>query len=197
MSVEGDEISAEDRRGLGPLGRFKSPNRAVAVATAVFAGALIPWIVLLALTLPPRYDAGHWRILWVGYDVAEVLVLGFAAWASWFRRQILIPISLVAAVLLFCDAWFDIVTSWGRRDQWVTLATGLGAEIPLGLFFLWLCRLLVLRSIRAFHQALDDGVATPHLLAQTFLFLPVRPRAAPPLSESSDDAEGIGGNVGD
>jgi hypothetical protein len=148
MSLESDELSPEERHGLGPLGRFKRPNRAVAVATAVMAGALIPWIILLGFTLPPRYDAGHWRLLWVGYDVAEVAVLAFAAWAAWFRRQILITISLVAAVLLFCDAWFDIVTSWGRRDQWVTLATGLGAEIPLGLFFLWLFRLLVLRTFR-------------------------------------------------
>ena len=163
--------------------------------TAVLAGGLIPWIVLLALTLPPRYDAGHWRVLWVGYDVAEVLVLTFAAWAAWFRRQILIPISLVTAVLLFCDAWFDIVTSWGHRDQWVTLATGLGAEIPLGLFFLWLCRLLVLRSIRAFHEALGDGVATASLLGQTFLFLPVqRSRTSSP-SKASDRAEDPSGEA--
>ncbi len=192
MSVARDEIPPDDPRALGPLGRFKSPNRAVAIATAVLAGGLIPWIVLLALTLPPRYEAGHWQVLWVGYDVAEVLMLAFAAWASWFRRQILIPISLVTAVLLFCDAWFDIVTSWGHGDQWVTLATGLGAVIPLGLFFLWLSRLLVLRSIRAFHEALGDGVATAELLRQTLLFLPVQQHDTSSRSRSDgmDDSSG-------
>ena len=48
--------------------------------TAVLALGLIPWIVFLALTLPPQYDATHWQLLWVGYDVAEVSVLAFAAW---------------------------------------------------------------------------------------------------------------------
>jgi hypothetical protein len=193
MSVDRDEISPEDRRALGPLGRFKSPNRAMAIGTAVLAGGLVPWIVLLGLTLPPRYDAGHWRVLWVGYDVGEVLVLAFAAWAAWFRRQILIPISLVTAVLLFCDAWFDIVISWGHRDEWVTLATGLGAEIPLGLFFLWLCRLLIRRSIQAFHEALGDDVATAQLLGQTFLFLSVPQRRSSPVSDSSDGAKDLSG----
>jgi hypothetical protein len=158
----------------------------MATGTAVLAGGLIPWIVLLGLTLPPRYEAGHWRVLWVGYDVGEVLVLAAAAWAAWFRRQILIPISLVTAVLLFCDAWFDIVTSWGHRDQWVTLATGFGAEIPLALFFLWLCRLLTRRTIRAFHEALGDDVTMPQLLGQEFLFLSVPQSRTSPPSRSPD-----------
>jgi len=30
---------------------------------------LIPWIVLLAITLPRRYSAAHWSAAWVGFDV--------------------------------------------------------------------------------------------------------------------------------
>ena len=32
----------------------------------------------------------------------------------------------------------DILTSIGHKDQWITLATGLGSELPLALFFFWL-----------------------------------------------------------
>lgn len=151
------------------LGRFGAPTRVVAVATMVIAIALIPWIVGLGFTLPPRYDAGHWRLLWIGYDTAEVAVLAFVAWAAWSRRQILGAAALVSAVLLLCDAWFDIVTSWGHKDQWVTFATGVGAEIPLALFFLWLYRHLLLRSLAAYHALAGDGVVVGHLHAARFI----------------------------
>jgi hypothetical protein len=148
-----------------------SPNRVLAFAALVVVVALIPWIILLGFTLPPRYTAGHWRLLWIGYDVAEVTVLSLVAWTAWFRRQALGTVALVAAILLFCDAWFDIVTSWGHRDQWVTLATGLGVEIPLGLFFLWLYRRLILRSMEAFHSVAHDGVVTTRFFTAPFIFL--------------------------
>ena len=37
--------------------------------------ALIPWTILLGLTLPPKYDAGHWNLLWAGFDVGLLFVL--------------------------------------------------------------------------------------------------------------------------
>src|SRR5579875_2380703 len=174
------------------LSHRAQPNRVIAVATMLMAVALIPWIVFLGLSLPPRYDAGHWRLLWIGYDVAEVGVLAFAAWAAWSRRQILGSTSLVAAILLFSDAWFDIVTSWGHRDQWVTLATGLGVEIPLGIFFLWLHRALVLRALRAFHDAAHDGLVTSRLLDAPFVEAVTAVRAE--VSSPEDAAESAPGH---
>lgn len=54
----------------------------------VAAMALIPWRILLGLTLPPKYDAGHWNLLWTGFDVGLFFVLGYAAWAAWFRGEL-------------------------------------------------------------------------------------------------------------
>lgn len=170
MTLGGDSGQAITHGRPRLLARFGAPNRAVALLMLVIAVCLIPWIILLGFTLPPRYDAGHWPLLWIGYDVAEVAVLAFAAWAAWFRRQILAGTALVVAVLLFVDAWFDIVTSWGHSDQWVTLATGLGAEIPLALFFLWLYRTLILRSLAAFHEAAHDGIVTTRIVDSPFVF---------------------------
>ncbi len=120
------------------------------------AAVLIPWTIFLGLTLPPKYDAGHWRFLWTGFDAALITVLLLAAWAAWFRRQILAAIAMVAGTLLFCDAWFDMVTSFGHRDEWLTMLTGFGAELPLGVFFFWLYRRMALVTMSALPQ--DAGV---------------------------------------
>jgi hypothetical protein len=160
-------LHAGEQRVLAHVG---TPNRALAAVTLVLALGLILWIIFLGFTLPPRYDATHWQLLWIGYDAAEVAVLGFVAWAAWFRRQILAAAALVTAVLLFSDAWFDIVTSWGHRDQWMTLATGLAVEIPLAIFFVWLYRRVVMRSLAAFHEVAHDGVVTSRLVDSPFVF---------------------------
>ena len=153
------------------VAHFWSPNRVLAIGTLILAAALVPWIIFLGFTLPPHYTARNWQLLWIGYDAAEVTVLILVAWTAWFRRQFLGTVSLVAAVLLFCDAWFDVVTSWGHHDQWVSLATAIGAEMPLGLFFLWLYRQLILRSLTAFHRIAHDGVVTTRLFDAPFVFL--------------------------
>ena len=66
---------------------------------------------------PAKYNAGHWNLLWAGFDIGLLCVLGYAAWAAWFRRQILAATAIVAGTLLLCDAWFDVITSMGHRDQ--------------------------------------------------------------------------------
>ena len=117
---------APARRGPGHRLHLALPRGAQVLATAflALAAVLVPWTVFLGLSLPPKYDAGHRNILWTGFDVALIVVLGYAAWATWFHRQILATTAIVAGILLLCDAWFDIVTSIGRPDQWVTLLTG-------------------------------------------------------------------------
>ena len=122
----------------------------------VSATALIIWTIFLGLTLPRKYDAGHWDLLWTGFDVGLFCVLGYAAWAAWFRRQVLATTAIVAGTLLLCDAWFDVITSIGHRDQWLTLVTGFGGELPLAVFFFWLYRRIVLGTLGAFHQLLGD-----------------------------------------
>ena len=127
-----------------PRRRFRfhrASSRRAQVAPPVFlAGAvfLIPWTVFLGLTLPPKYDARNWGVLWTGFDAALISVLLLAAWAARYRRRSLATITIVAGTLLICDAWFDMVSSFGNRDDWLTLLTGFGGELPLGLLFLWL-----------------------------------------------------------
>jgi hypothetical protein len=154
----------------------------MSTAFLTMAGVLVPWTVLLGLSLPPKYDAGHWNLLWTGFDVGLIVVLGYAAWAAWFRRQVLAATAIVAGTLLLCDAWFDIVTSLGRPDEWVTLATGLGVELPLAGFFLWLYRRIVLRTMAAFVELTGSGPPPRRLRDAQILFLATRP---PAVSEAS------------
>jgi hypothetical protein len=159
--------------------RLGRRDRLIATVFLVLAGGLVPWTVFLGLSLPPKYDAGHWDVLWTGFDAALIGVLAYAAWAAWFRRQIVATTAIVAGTLLMCDVWFDIVTSIGHRDQWVTLLTGLGGELPLAVFFFWLYRRILLRSLAAFHEALGDGPPPRRLRDAHILFLSTKPAAAP------------------
>jgi hypothetical protein len=93
--------------------------------------ALIPWIVVLALTLPRRYVANHWTLAWVGFDVALLCALATTAWAAWRRRQVVIIAALVTGTMLVLDAWFDIVTDSTTRDLIISIITAAFAELPL------------------------------------------------------------------
>jgi hypothetical protein len=154
----------------------------------VAATALIVWTIFLGMTLPRKYDAGHWDLLWTGFDIGLFCVLGYAAWAAWFRRQVLATTAIVAGTLLLCDAWFDIITSIGHRDQWLTLLTGLGGELPLAVFFFWLYRRIVLSTLATFHQLLGYELPPRRLRDVEILRLPTRPEAheAVTLAESEE-----------
>lgn len=160
----------------------------LAVAFLAMAAVLIPWTVFLGVSLPPKYNAGHWNILWTGFDVALIAVLGYAAWAAWFHRQVLATTAVVAGTLLLCDGWFDIMTSIGRSDQWVTLLTGFGVEIPLAIFFLWLYRRIVLGAITTLYQLAGTEPPPRRLREAHMMRLPAR--VAAPDSETATDASG-------
>jgi hypothetical protein len=137
----------------------------------VCAVGLIPWTVFLGFSLPGKYDARHWKLLWAGFDVVLLCVLGYAGWAAWFRRQILATTAIVAGTLLLCDAWFDIITSIGNSDEWVSLLTGFGAEIPLAVFFLCLYRHIILRTLEALQLRMNAGPPPRRLRDAQILYL--------------------------
>lgn len=121
---------------------------------------LIPWIGLLAITLPPQYQAGHWQAAWIGLDLALLTGLALTAWAAWRRRQIVILLATITATLLTCDAWFDLATASTPVDLTVSAASAVFAELPLAsALFLLTHRLLhlTIRTVRAAtgHTRLD------------------------------------------
>jgi hypothetical protein len=120
-----------NRRHAAPpkdiTGRVRALTRLLSVAVA----GLLVWIVVLGVSLPTANATRQWRLLWIGYDTAELAVLAVTLWAVYRSRQLAIPAALIAGTLFACDAWFDVVLSWGTRGWWFSLATAVLVELPL------------------------------------------------------------------
>src|SRR6476646_4639992 len=116
------------------------PRRWVAPLLALGAAVLIPWTLVLAYRLPARHTSEHWDVAWVGFDL--VLALSLAATGLTIaRRSAWAPsAAAVAATLLFCDAWFDVVLASGHDGQVEAILEAVLVEIPLAIFLVWLAR---------------------------------------------------------
>ncbi|MDL4815274.1 hypothetical protein [Actinomadura opuntiae] len=110
---------------------------------------LIPWTVVLGFTLPQHYKAEQWGAAWIGFDVALTAAFAFTAFAVWRRLQIAILGQIITGTLLVCDAWFDVMLSWGSGEFIVSVATALLGELPLAVLMFVGARTLVLTTVRA------------------------------------------------
>lgn len=118
-------------------------RRRVIEAMLVACLTLFAWIIVLAITLPRKYDAVHWNVAWVGFDVAELLGLAATAWAAWKRRAIIVLFGTATATLLIADAWFDLTTARTNDFLQSALLASLG-ELPGALFLLYVVRRVVI-----------------------------------------------------
>ena len=113
-----------------PSSRWLRRTREVRIAVMVGAAALlVPWIGYLALTLPRRYVAHNWDSTWVGFDVLLLAMIVATAVLGYLRRQLIVVTAFATAVLLVCDAWFDVMTAHGD-DRVLSIVTALLVELP-------------------------------------------------------------------
>jgi hypothetical protein len=120
-----------------PARQRERRRRLLAGAALTAAAVLCAWTIGLIVTLPQHEVVEQWRLVWVGFDVAEVAGFATTGWAALRRRQLVIPAALVTGTLLLCDAWFDVVLSWGSDEELLSLLTAFLVEIPLALL-LWM-----------------------------------------------------------
>src|SRR4051812_32854626 len=122
--------------------RLIAPRRAVGrwimPVYALFAVAIVPWIVWLAWTLPERSVSAHYRLAWVGFDVLLCGALARTAYLAWRRSPFLVNVASATAALLVVDAWFDVTTSPGGQDLLVSTLLALLVELPLAVLSLLL-----------------------------------------------------------
>ncbi|WP_369391560.1 hypothetical protein AB5J72_31065 [Streptomyces sp. CG1] len=81
------------------------------VAPAAAAVLLVPWMVVLAVTLPGSTKVDNWPLAWIGLDV--LMTAGCAATALLGLRgdaRARLTASATASVAVL-DAWFDITTA--------------------------------------------------------------------------------------
>lgn len=123
-------------------------GRRHAFAIVMFTGslALIAWIGILASTLPDHHSDEQWRAAWVGFDIALVIGMLVTAYGAWNRRQFVALSCVVTAALLFCDAWFDVVLSWGTSNLPWAILMAVVAEIPFGAFLFYSATRVIRRS---------------------------------------------------
>jgi hypothetical protein len=174
------QMSAEERAALArslaaleaelpsPTGGDRRRRRLVVMLAAASAG-LIPWTILLAVTLPRRYVAGHWAVTWVGFDIVLLAFLGLTAWLAWRRRQAVVVTAFIAGTLLTCDAWFDITTASGRADTIYAIASAALLELPLAALLFGVAHHLLGHAVHR-ARAGQGGAGPPAALHRLPLF---------------------------
>jgi methylated-DNA-[protein]-cysteine S-methyltransferase len=127
-------------------GQPRLVRRAQLVAIGA-AAILLPWCVLLFVSLPATARASNWALAWTGLDVAEAIAAVVTA-VLLGRGDSRASLSAMAgATLLLADAWFDLCTSAPGAGRALAIADAAGLELPLAAAAIWLAvRLLAERD---------------------------------------------------
>ena len=104
---------------------------------------LLPWCVLLFLTLPATTHAEHWSLAWTGLDGAEA-VAALATAALLTRSDPRAGLTAAAGgAFLVTDAWFDVCTSAPGLGQCLAVSEAIFVELPLAAAAFWLAAKLI------------------------------------------------------
>jgi hypothetical protein len=128
-----------------PRLRHHRRGRLVALAVGLF---LLPWCVVLGMTLPAGTFVPNWSLAWVGLDLAEAVAALLTA--RLLRRgspRASIP-AMAGAGLLFADAWFDVCTSAAGTARLLAVGEAVLVELPLAAAAIWLAVTLTRSKLR-------------------------------------------------
>ena len=140
--MSADSVSGADRaNGTTVDGAVVTPPRNVPHWTGWLLLALgvftLPWTANLAIDLPDKSEAAHYNASWVGFDLLLCALLIRTGWSLLRRRAYVEVTAAMTAVMLFIDAWFDVLSAPTAKEFAVALALALCVELPLGFFCLW------------------------------------------------------------
>ena len=103
--------------------------------------ALVPWTVYLAVTLPNRHlQTGYYALAWAGFDVALAVLLTATGYGLMRQKLWVQSTATAAATMLFCDAWFDILSARDSRERLVAVLLALAVELPTAALCLVIAR---------------------------------------------------------
>ncbi|WP_420313058.1 hypothetical protein ACOB87_42350 [Streptomyces sp. YS-B37] len=142
-AAEVNDAQADPHEGATPpthtsdlLERVRRHRRHTLELLTVCAVTLVPWTVVLALTLPSGYEVHQWRLTWVGFDILLVVAMASTALLGWQRNRAVVLAALTTSVLLICDAWFDVSLAFGTSEVWLSAALALFVELPLAVYLI-------------------------------------------------------------
>jgi hypothetical protein len=113
-----------------PVPRWVAPGFALAAVCTV------PWVVFLAASLPATSRVND-RLAWVGFDVAEVVMLAVTAYLAWRGKAKVALAAMALATMLVVDAWFDVNTSTAGEERDMALGFAV-LEVSLAAVSLWI-----------------------------------------------------------
>ena len=106
-------------------------RRAVLLVAVLSGVALVLWTLRLGADLPARYLVGHWDLAWVGFDLLLAGSIAATGMLTWRGSPARAGASFATAVLLICDAWFDVSTAAGSTDLVTSVLSAVLVELPL------------------------------------------------------------------
>lgn len=109
---------------------------------ALCALLLLPWIVVLAMTLPAHAVARNWSTAWAGFDVLLAVMLAGTALLRRSGDPRVGALAGASAAMLVADAWFDTSTSALGLDSLLAWCSAVFVELPLAL----VCARIALRK---------------------------------------------------
>ncbi|MER5467634.1 hypothetical protein ABZX90_12355 [Streptomyces sp. NPDC002935] len=114
-------------------GLFRMPRPTLSTAFVVAGTVLVPWMFVLAATLPGTAEAHHWTAAWVGLDAALAAGLAGTGLLRARRDPRHVLTAAATSALLLMDAWFDTMTAAPGTETVTALALALCVEVPLAL----------------------------------------------------------------
>lgn len=131
-------------------------KKARATLPFIFTGAglaMLPWLFVLATSLPATTTVPRYSTAWVGLDAVEAVGLFTTGrlLARGDRRYTLT--AAVTGTALLLDAWFDVLGSTDGAQLATALVMAGCAELPLAA----VCGRLALRGIRVDPPALPEA----------------------------------------
>ena len=137
-------VRRRPRSAPGPVARRTAGGRRLGWAFIGGAAALVPWMWMLAATMPPTTTVSNWSTAWLGLDAMEAAAL-LGTGVLLLRRDPRHGLGAAAAgTLLAVDAWFDVMTAAPGGERAMAIALAAGVELPLAA----LCAALAARAFR-------------------------------------------------
>jgi hypothetical protein len=96
----------------------------------------VPWVAFLAASLPATSRVND-RLAWVGFDVAEVVMLAVTAYLAWRGTAKVALAATALATMLVIDAWFDVNTSTAGEERDIALGFAV-LEVSLAAVSVWI-----------------------------------------------------------
>src|SRR3984957_35155 len=114
-------------------------------AALAAGGFLVPWCVVLAVTLPRTAQAQNWSLAWTGLDAAQAVAA--PGTAALLGRGAPPPGRGAPAggTLLMVDAWFDVCPSAPGLEHSLAVSEAVLVELPLACAAGWLAGRLLRR----------------------------------------------------